>query len=181
MKQKVENSLSNIVRKYYEEHGNVISNEELEKYILCEKKINTSIATIRSTSYRIKKEVNGTIKRKKSEMSLQNTIKAYVESRETVTLDEVVNYVRKKGYKNSRKSIYCNLYQVLEKMGKKIEKRGKGETLKDALRVYLDSTESINRSEVIQYVRNKGYKNSENTVYSTLYKVFHEYYSKKRR
>ena len=108
------------VRKYIEEHDNVVSNEEVTNYILEVKKIPVKKDSIRVTVYQILNETGGMLKF----TGVTQAIRDYLKKNDgrKITLDEVVYYVIKirkiNSTRNGVKSALCRVRKELRKQKK---------------------------------------------------------------
>ena len=160
------NTMKSCIRKYVE-LNNEITLEEVQNKLIKEECIETTNASIRTTLYMVRKELE--IKPPIGQVA--RIIKNYVEGHNNfVTFEEVKNYIlNEKHLEISESTIRKILKGVLKKSKGKLKSSG----LKQILRDYLsEQNDIITFAQVKDYVRNK--KNievSDHNLRNTLYFV----------
>ena len=105
------------IRNYVKIHNNTVTSQEVIKYILEEKKIETTNNSIKATLRTVLKEAGGTLKSTHGELKAEicNYVKTH---NNTVSSQEVIDYIlEEKKMKNTKNSIVKTLEYVLKEVG----------------------------------------------------------------
>ena len=166
------------IRNFVIEHNNAVTTQEVQNYILKEKKMKTTPANIRVTLHRVLKETGGKLLPSLKSYGLRAEIRNYViEHNNAVTTQEVLNYILKeKKMKTTPTSIRVTLHNLLRETGGKLLPSLKPYGLTAEIRNYvIEHNNAVTTQEVLNYIlKEKKIETIPASIRCTLHRVLKE-------